>query len=191
MKSEAEIVVGLKNTEEWAVDAVIFLYGDRLFRSAVAITGDWQLAEEVVQDTFIQMSRKIHSFKQRSSLQTWMFSITINIAKNRIRSTWIRKVSTWGDSEEGYLSGDSNDSTPETEFIKKEQHNEIIHCLRELPQKYHAVMALYYLEDFTIKQISEILKEPEGTIKSKLSRGRNMLKDGLQVKGVVAGDISR
>lgn len=107
MHRESDIIAGLKKGNNEAVEALINCYGSRMHRISFGITGDLQLAEEVVQDSLLQVCRKIHTFKEESLLQTWIFRITVNMAKNRLRSGWIRRISATGDAALNELSDPS------------------------------------------------------------------------------------
>jgi RNA polymerase sigma-70 factor (ECF subfamily) len=179
MFNEALIIERLLKNEETAVSEIVNLYGDRMFRTAFAITGDIQTAEEVVQDTFLQVCRKIVSFRQQSTLQTWLYRITVNLAKNSLRNRWFKKVTTMGEEITQVPVTNSSETNPEMAAIQEENRREVINCLQELSEKYRAVLVLFYLEELSIKEICEILKQPEGTIKSKLSRGKTLLKKEL------------
>jgi len=89
---EHKIIKGLKNMEDWAVEAVVELYGDRLTKSAYMVCSDRYLAEEAVQDAFLTLCRKIDSFREDSSLYSWLYRITINHARNKTRNRWEIKV---------------------------------------------------------------------------------------------------
>jgi RNA polymerase sigma-70 factor (ECF subfamily) len=73
----------------------------------------------------------------------------------------------------------SSETNPEMAAIQEENRRDVINCLQKLSEKYRAVLVLFYLEELSIKEICEILKQPEGTIKSKLSRGKTLLKKEL------------
>ncbi|PKM89868.1 MAG: RNA polymerase subunit sigma [Firmicutes bacterium HGW-Firmicutes-12] len=187
MYSEAQILEGLLKNEEAAVFEIINLYGDRMLRTAFAITGDAQTAEEVVQDTFLQVCQKIDSFRQHSTLQTWIYRITVNLAKNRLRSRWFKKVTPLAEELTTQVQIPNNsENNPETVAIQEESRREVLSTLQGLSEKYRAVLVLHYLEEQSIKEISEILKQPEGTIKSKLSRGKTLLKKELLKREVVS-----
>jgi RNA polymerase sigma-70 factor (ECF subfamily) len=184
MHNQAEIIAGLKNGQEAAVAVVINLYGDCLLRTAMAITGDRQAAEEVVQDTFLQGCRKIKSFRAESSLQTWLLRITVNLARNRLRSGWLRRVTCLEAAEAGLIPASAT-AEPEARALSRERRQEVIYCLQKLPVKYREVLVLYYLEELSLKEMVQVLGQPEGTLKSKLSRGRALLKDEILARGVI------
>lgn len=175
MYTEADIVVNLKKGDETAINFIIENYSDSLLRSAYGITGDLQVAEEVVQDTFLKVCRNINTFHGDSLLRTWVFRIMVNTAKNRMRGGWIRRVTPWGDCGENLLQASAGDS-PEEMTIQRENRNEVVACLKLLSQKYREVLVLYYIEDLKVQEICDILNESQGTVKSKLSRGREKLR---------------
>ena len=189
MLTETEIIAGLKTGKNEAAEAVLNIFGDRLLRAALAITGDLQIAEEVVQDTLLQVCRKIHSFQEQSSLQTWVFRVAVNLAKNRVRGGWFRRVTALKERELNHLT-DCRESSPEVQTINRESREEVLKCLRRLPVKYREALVLYYLEDLNIREICAVLEQPEGTIKSKLSRGRALMKAEMETKWGVTGGTS-
>ncbi len=183
MLNETELILRLMSGEESASRELVSYFGDRLLRSAYGITGDLQIAEEVVQDTFLKASRGLNSFKGNSSLETWMFRIMVNTAKNRMRSNWIRRVISIDHGQASCIPAPEG-SDPEHELLQRERRQEVIRCLRELPVKYREVMVLYYLEDLSVRQISQVLGQPSGTVKSRLLRGRDRMKQALEGREV-------
>lgn len=184
MDNETQVIQGLINEDTEAIEAFIESYSDPLLRVATAITGDVPLAEEVVQDTFLQVCRKIKSFQGNAAFKTWVYRIAVNTAKNRLRGKWLRKMSSWNVELESVTT--ANTSNPEEWTLRKEMHQELLECLRELPVKYRSVVVLYYLEQLKVQELCQILNKPEGTIKSQLSRGRTLLQDIMIRKGVGA-----
>ncbi|WP_366922944.1 RNA polymerase sigma factor [Metallumcola ferriviriculae] len=184
MLTEKELVEQLKNAEEEAVEQLVERLADRLLRTALAIIGDRQLAEEVVQDTFLQVCRRIGSFKGQSSLETWIYRITVNLAKNRIRGGWFRQVMAFNAGDFDFAAAPPGEQ-PESIILRDEEREAVISTLKGFPLKYREVLVLYYLEELNIREISAILQQPEGTVKSKLSRARILLKENLTKKEVV------
>lgn len=183
MYSDEQQVMELKKGNELAVEALLAHYGNRLLRTAYGICGDLQVAEEVVQDTMLQVCRKIHGFESRATLATWMFRITINLAKNRVRGSWLHRLAVWDEGRMHAIPAPMK-MQPETSALREEQRSEVLCCLQSLSVKYREVLVLYYLEEFSVQEISRILEQPEGTIRSKMSRGRTLLKEKLRIQGV-------
>ena len=127
---EQKIIKGLKNMEDWAVEAVIELYGDRLTKSAYTVCSDQYLAEEAVQDAFLTLCHKINSFREDSSLYTWLYRITINHARNKTRNRWFRKVLP---REEEQFQETPDYRIPEQRVMEIEASDEIRRSLSMLP----------------------------------------------------------
>ncbi|MEE1055793.1 MAG: RNA polymerase sigma factor [Acutalibacteraceae bacterium] len=121
--------------------------------------------EDVVQDTILTAYSKLSSLKNDEYFKTWFIRILINKCKhmlhNRKRSVVISEI-----SEE---SVDISDV-----------HTEIKLALENLKPKIRIVMVMYYIEDFSIKEIHSVLKIPEGTVKSRLSKGRQLMRLELE-----------
>lgn len=171
---EINLVRKLKNSDQCSFEEVLNLYGNRLIKTCYLILNNKEEAEDAVQETFIRVFKGIHSFNQQSSLYTWIYAIALNICRDMLKE---RKYASY---YEEYICQEGES----VEDIVVERINREI--LREklfsLPIIYKEVLVLFYFEGLTIKEISRILDEKEGTIKSKLSRGRKLLKSAL-VKG--------
>lgn len=182
MENEKQLLEGITKGDAEAIETLVISFSDPLLRVTTAITGDVSLAEEVVQDVFLQVCDKIESFQGNATFKTWVYRIAVNTAKNRLRNRWARKVSCWNEiSEKAKVA---NTDSPEELVLRKENQKELLECLEILPVYYRSVLVLYYLEQLKITEIGQILKKPEGTIKSQLARGRKLLKDIMITKGV-------
>jgi RNA polymerase sigma-70 factor (ECF subfamily) len=175
MYIEAELIRELKKGSELAVAVLVERYSNQLLYVALGICGDMQKAEEVVQDTMLQACRKIDSFGQQAALSSWLYRITVNLAKNSLRKRWIRRLTPWEEQRLQLLAAPAADQ-PELMALRQETRLEVVELLQRLPVKYREVLALYYLQEFAVSEISAILGQPEGTVKSKLSRGRTKFK---------------
>jgi RNA polymerase sigma-70 factor (ECF subfamily) len=169
---EQKIIKGLKNMEDWAVEAVVELYGDRLTKSAYMVCSDRYLAEEAVQDAFLTLCRKIDSFREDSSLYSWLYRITINHARNKTRNRWFRKVLP---REEEQFEEAPDYRTPEQRVVEIEASDEIRRSLSMLSLPYRQVIDLYYIQDLKVREIAMLLGVSKGTVKSRLSRARERL----------------
>lgn len=172
--NERELVRKLKNGDKSSFEEVLDLYGNRLLKTCYLILNNKEESEDAVQETFIRVFKSIHKFKLQSSLYTWIYSIALNICRD------ILKRRKYDYSYEEYILG-QGESTEEV-VLERIDREILREKLFSLPITYKEVLVLFYFEGLTIKEISQVLDEKEGTIKSKLSRGRTMLKKAL-VKG--------
>lgn len=170
---EKELIKELKKGEEEAYRELVDIYGNKLLRTCFLMIKDEKEAEDIVQETFIKIFKYIKGFKGNSSLYSWIYKIAKNIVRDRYRN----KAMT-------ITYEDYNISKEDIEeiVINKENKEVLKEGLNKINLIYKEVLVLFYFDDFSIKEISEILDEKEGTIKSKLSRGRNILRENL-VKG--------
>lgn len=178
MVAEGLLIKNLKKGHEDAYRHVIEAYGSKLLRTCYLILKDRDEAEDVVQETFIKVFHKVDTFKENSSLYTWIYTIALNLSRDRVRKK--QDILTLEDDWAGNDDVESQvEMSIDRELLRKE--------LFDMNPLYREVMVLFYFEELSIKEISELLNEKEGTIKSKLSRGRNILKEGLLRGGMLNG----
>ncbi len=176
--AEKLLIRGLKKGKEDAYRQIVKDYGNNLLRTCFLMLGSVEEAEDVVQETFVKVFEKIEGFRENSGLYTWIYTIALNLSRDRLRKK--RDVLVL---EDEWIGNDDVESHVEDnidrELLKKE--------LFKLHPMYMEVMVLFYFEERSIKEISTLLDEKEGTVKSRLSRGRNILKDSLLKGGRLNG----
>ena len=150
--------------KELVVKQVIEKYADMVYRIALTRCGIVENAEDVFQDVFIKYSEKMPNFESEEHRKAWLIRVTINLTKNINNSAWNRKIVTLDEN---------------IEFETKEQED-IFSIVCSLPKDYKTVIYLSYYEGYKVKEISEILKKSEGTIKTWLFRARQMLKEKIE-----------
>ncbi len=170
MVSERLLIKNLKKGREEAYRQLIEEYGNRLLRTCYLILNDREEAEDVVQETLIKVFNKIDTFREKSGLYTWIYAIALNLSRDRMRM----KLDILELKDE-WIGNDDVESQVEINIDRELLRKEIY----EMNSLYREVLVLFYFEEFSIKEISNLLNEKEGTIKSKLSRGRNILKESL------------
>lgn len=141
------------------------LYGNMVFRIAMVNLGNKEDAEETMQEAFYKLLYKSPEFKDEEHEKAWLIKVTVNLCRDILRSVWKKKVVKMEDIDTYY--GDLYDSNVLKDIVR-------------LPTKYKTVIYLYYFEDYSIKQISKILKIKESAIKMRLQRGRQLLKIELE-----------
>lgn len=173
-----ELIKSLKKNEEEAYFELVNTYGNKLLKTCFLMIKDEKEAEDIVQETFVKVFKNIKSFKGKSSLYTWIYKI----AQNTIRDRYKIKIQTI--PYEDYTVSQYN---TEKMVIDKEKREILKNELNNINFIYKQVLVLFYFDEFTIKEISEILDEKEGTIKSRLSRGRRILGERLERGGKYSG----
>lgn len=140
-------------------------YGDSVLRMCYIYLHDYQLAEDVAQETFIKVYQHYGEFQNKSSIKTWILKIAINLCKNQIRTHWWKCR-----SDKEFLEADTceyYDTVLDRQMVLSE--------IGKLSAKYREVILLYYYQELTISEIASLLNEKESTIKARLVRGRKQL----------------
>ena len=171
------IVQRLKTKDDTALAEIMDLYGDDLMRLATAYMKDEALAADIVQQVFIKLYYRIDQFENKSSIYTWLYRITVNQCKTKLKSWSFRNIFFTDDLPER-----NADSNVEKDILDNELEDELYKEILKLDLKYRIVIILYYYHELKISEIAEILDSNENTIKTRLYRGRNKLKDFLTNK---------
>ncbi|MHC0038299.1 sigma-70 family RNA polymerase sigma factor [Pseudoneobacillus sp. C159] len=157
-----------EDTIEWLMNE----YGRSVVRLAFTFLKKEQLAEDVAQEVFMKCYEKLDTFRHESSYKTWVYRITVNLCKDRLRSWSFRNLVL----TEIFSKNSIYQKTPETELMNLEQKEELSKKVLALPIKYREVIILYYYEELPYSQMAELLDLSIPTIKSRLHRARILLK---------------
>lgn len=143
-------------------------YGHYLVRLAYSFVKERTKAEDIVQDVFIRYYINLEQFEGRSSVKTFLYRITVNECHNHFRSWAHRKIELTN-----MLSPLlPNKGSVEETALATEKSNEVAGAVGKLPLKYREVLWLYYYAELSVKEISEVLKISDNTVKTRLARGR-------------------
>lgn len=142
-------------------------YRDNLFSVAFNVCKNAQDSEDIVQETFLRYYKSHKEFECEEHIKAWLMRVAINQAKDMILSFWSRNRIPF----EEYML--------ELPF-ETEEDSRIFSAVMSLPRKYRIVLHLFYYEDYDIKAISNLTGVKENTVKSRLARGRKLLKDELK-----------
>ena len=153
----------MRTPVEWLINA----YQTNLFVAAFNICKNAEDAKDVVQDTFIAYHTSKQQFHDEQHIRAWLFRVAVNKAKDVNKSFWRRNQMPLEDYVEQLPFESKEDST-------------LFETVLGLPEKYRIVIHLFYYEDYSIREIAQILHISEGNVKTRLSRGRKLLKDVLK-----------
>jgi len=151
-------------------------YGDQVTRLAFTYMKQKQLSEDIAQEVFIKCYENLESFRHESSYKTWLYRITVNLCKDKLRSWSFRHIIL----TEFFSKTKSTNKSPEMELVGLENKQLIAEKILSLPVKYREVIILYYYEEMSYNQISTLLDLRLQTIKSRLHRARLLLKKSLE-----------
>jgi RNA polymerase sigma-70 factor (ECF subfamily) len=172
------------------LEALMEAYASRVYRLAHGVTRSPADAEEVVQDVFLTVARRIGDFEGRSALSTWIYRIAMNTALNKRRGKRAEVEVSLEEqlprfTEDGHREGDRSflladwSRTPEEELLSGEGRAAVHRALDALPARYRAVLILRDLEGLSSEEAAEALGESAASVKSRLHRARMALREQL------------
>lgn len=139
-------------------------YGDMLLRLSYSYMKNIHDAEDVVQEVFLKLFKNIDNFSSEDYKKYWCVCVTRNICKNKLKSSWFKRRA----------------EVVEIPYYDKYEDNSVLNEVMKLPLKYREIIHLYYYENYSTVEIASILHKKESTVRSLLSRGRNLLKEVLK-----------
>ncbi|MGM0568624.1 MAG: RNA polymerase sigma factor [Elusimicrobiota bacterium] len=172
----------LEGNEE-SFDHLVLKYQDRIFGLCLNWLGDYAEAEECAQVVFVKVYKYLENFKFDSSFSTWLFRIAVNTCKNRIMSLRFKNNRKTINIEEINTMLSSDLAGPVETLEKKEKSEIVREVVGNLPRLQKEVIIMRDLQGMSYEEISEILNIKQGTVKSRIARGRNILRKML--KGVI------
>jgi RNA polymerase sigma-70 factor, ECF subfamily len=188
--SDTVLVERLRGGDTVALERLIGRYASRIYRVARGITRTESDAEEVVQDVFLTLARKIDRFDGRAALGTWIYRVTTNAAlikrrgkRAQLEVSLDEYLPTFGedghrDGERSYLLADWSQS-PETDLLDDEARAVLRSGIDQLPEPYRAVLILRDVEELSNDEVAAILGESMASVKSRLHRARMALRERL------------
>lgn len=147
---------------------IVEKYFDMIYKLALSQTKNREYADDVVQEVFLRYIKTDTEFQSEEHIKAWLIRVTLNCSKSIFTTSWHKKNVPLSERED----------MPVFDTTEK---SDVYYAVAELPQKYRAVIHLFYYEDMSVEQISKYLGTNPSTVKSQLSRGRKML--GEKLKG--------
>jgi RNA polymerase sigma-70 factor, ECF subfamily len=183
-RDEAELVHELQAGSDAAFDYLVTYYHAGVFNLVYGILSDRADAADVTQEVFLRAFRGIRGFRQGSSLKTWLYRISVRQALNHRRWCWRhhrQQVSIDAEEEGRGLALDLKDSeaTPYERFASQETQQAVRAALTHVPALFRSAVILRDLEGLSYEEVAEVLEVSLGTVKSRILRGRRMLKEIL------------
>lgn len=172
----------MENISKAKAEEIFNEFSGYIFKTAFMLTHSQFLADDIVQESFIRIFKNYHTFDESKPIKPWIYKIVLNMFREMKRKQkWlIFSAQPPENKEVHYLK-------VEEKLIKQEVEKELIASISRLPNKYKEVLVLYYFEDFSLKEISEILSIPIGTCKSRvhyaIKKLNKLCKDQLVLNG--------
>lgn len=153
------------------IERMIDEYGNDVLKISYIYLKDRQRAEDAFQETFFKVYKNYGSFKGKSSEKTWIIRITVNVCKDLLKSSWIKRVLPTGDID---IKNTFNDVEDKLDYM--EDSRVLLHEVMQLSRLLKDVVILHYYQGFDTIEVSKILGIHEGTVRTRLFRARETLK---------------
>lgn len=173
--AEGEIVARIADGERQALDTLYQRYAQPLFGYLLTLTADRGLAEEILQDTFVAAWRAAERFEGRASVKTWLFSIARRQAHNSLRR---RNLALTDDT--ALEQTPSDEPEPETALLQNADRQALTGAIEQLRPVHREVLLLAFVHDLSYAEMADLLDVPLGTIRSRLSNARRLLRETLE-----------
>lgn len=160
----------------YALEELMREYGNDVLRMAYLYVKDMHTAEDMFQEVFLKVSEKLDTYEGKASVKTWLLSITMNTCKDYLKSAYHSRVVPMFDFEEEQIA--SEDDFEEIE--REETARTVREAVQELPEHYKDVVMCVYFQGMGMEETAKELGISAGTVKSRLSRAKEKLKQGLE-----------
>ncbi len=176
----AQIKKLLKENRQEAERLIYEHFINKVYALILRSVGNPNVADDLSQEVFIKIFKKISSFNWHSSLSTWIYTITVNTVRDYFRrqKTYRKFLSSWLKKSKVVET-----QTPEKSMFKNYTENMLNQAIQKLPDSLKEIVLLYYVTNLSIKEIAKVLGMKDSTVKSRLKTARQklfeMLKDKL------------
>jgi len=163
-------------------DHLVRAHVEMLYRTALRMTADTHIAEDLVQETCLRAYRAFDSFKPGTNFKAWLYRILSNLTIDHARRNAKVSFVEWDDQEPGDVWSGTHSTigqSPEVHVLHKSFMNDAFRAMAKLSPEIRIVVALAILEDFSYAEIAQSVGCPVGTVRSRLSRGRKQLQEEL------------
>ncbi len=183
---QQELMRQVQAGDEMAFAEIVRIYKDKIVNFLWQLTGDYQLAVELAQETFMRVYFKANKYKPVAPLSSWVYTIASNLAKTEMKKRYRVITVSLDDVKYRFSESEASSGNPESNGMVKKLRK----ALDSLHPRYRIPVVLKDIEGYSQEEIAQILKKPLGTIKARISRGREYLKKEL-VNGDLRIDFSK
>jgi RNA polymerase sigma-70 factor (ECF subfamily) len=186
--TDEELIEQIKQGKDDALEKLVTRYEDRVYNLAYRMLGNREDAEDVLQDTFLNVIRSLDKFEGKSTFSTWLYRIAANAALTKIRKKSKREKSESEFLDDVYsvkqaahagLTLTDWSANPATRLLDEEARREMEKAIAELPEIYRAVFVLRDVQDLPAAEVAEVLDLSVAAVKSRLHRARLYLRNRL------------
>jgi RNA polymerase sigma-70 factor (ECF subfamily) len=189
---EQALIARCKDGDINAFDELVRCFQKRVYNFAYGIAGNYDDANDVAQEAFVRVFNSIGTFRGDANFTTWIYRIVTNVyldERKKAKSHRHVSLDEYIDLDENSVSRQIEDESPlPDEVAENKERNQIVRtAINSLPDYQRIIMTLYHLHDRSYEEIAEILHLPIGTVKSRLNRARQALKEILETNTELFG----
>ena len=173
---QAAISTGDECTRDEIMEAIIDEYSDRILHLTYTYVKNKSTAEDLTQEIFMKCYERFHQFNGQSSLKTWVYRVASNHCKDYLRSWHYRKV-TLNEKLLAYIP--SKAKQVEEQIVDMSEEDTLVKAIMGLPTKYREAIFLFYYEELSITEISNVTGVNRNTMKTRLQRARELVKEQM------------
>ena len=183
--NDHELLAAIRDGDEAAFQEIVRRYRNPITNFVYRMIDDYERSVELAQETFIRVYTSASRYQANYSFSTYIYRIASNLAISELRRRKRRKVvslfSPFTNDDGEMVEIDPPDSNPlqDEAMIESERRRAVARAITSLPEKYRAAIVLRDVEGLSYDRIAEVLKLSEGTVKSRINRARNLLKEKL------------
>jgi RNA polymerase sigma-70 factor (ECF subfamily) len=172
---EQHLVGRIQAGDEWAFAEIVHIYKDRIVNYLYQVTGDYQKAADLSQETFLRVFFKANKYRPIAPFSSWIYAIASNLAKTELKKNRRANLVSFDDIQPGLEASTPSEESTDSGLIKN-----LRQALEALNPRYRIPVVLKDIEGYSQEEIAEIIQRPVGTVKARISRGRNLLKKQLE-----------
>ncbi|RMF61615.1 MAG: sigma-70 family RNA polymerase sigma factor [Calditrichaeota bacterium] len=181
--TDEELIERFQQGDGHAFEEIVKRYKDPLLNFIYRFVGNQEEAEDILQETFLRVYRKRHAYRRVAKFSTWIYTIAGNLARTELRKRKRRRlfsISDMGVEEDKDYEVSDEEFNPE-QHVDSLLHDEVIQReINKLSPKFREVIILRDIQEFSYEEISQILRIPIGTVKSRVNRARLRLQSRLK-----------
>ena len=179
---ESRLIKRAKHGDDNAFEEIVKLYEQKICSTIFFMIKDENLVEDIAQEVFIKIYKNIAKFNEQSSLYTWIYRITMNACYDQLRKEKkIVYLSNYVETDDGEKEVEFEDESQRVDLIVEDkiEKEELINAIKCLNKEQRALIVLRDIRGFSYNEISDMLNLKLGTVKSKINRARQNLKEIL------------
>ncbi|MCX7748555.1 MAG: sigma-70 family RNA polymerase sigma factor [Clostridia bacterium] len=185
VENEKHLLIKAKNGDIEAFEKLIGEYQKKVFNIAFRMVGNHDDASEIAQEVFLKVYKSLKSFKEEASFSTWIYRITTNVCLDELRKKKNKKVISLDEeikAQDGEMKRQVVDDSPTPEMAVEGKiiRKAVSDSIKMLSEEHRIVIVMRDIQGFSYEEIAKVLKCPEGTIKSRINRARQSLREILK-----------